>query len=138
MICRGMTFAFLFRDWTDYQATDQQFGVGDGTTTVFQLSKQSSLPGGTPYARTVRAPDAGVVVKVGGVVTAATVSAATGAVTFATAPANNAVLTWTGTYHLVMRFDNDELMVTILNEFADGGFTMNGTVDLIESFEDAA
>lgn len=33
--CRGMASAFLFRDWTDFNALDAQFGTGDGTTKVF-------------------------------------------------------------------------------------------------------
>jgi len=134
--CRGMANAFLFRDWTDYQAVDAQFGVGDGTTKTFQLSKTSSLPGGTPYIRTIRAPDAGVVVKVGGVVTAASVSSADGSVVFTTAPASGAALTWTGNYHLVMRFDSDDLLATIVDR-SQGQFILSGTVNLLESFEDA-
>lgn len=135
--CRGQAFAFLFRDWTDYRATDAQFGVGDGTTKTFQLSKTSSLPGGMPYVRTVRAPEAGAVIKVAGVATPATVSQADGSVVFATAPAAGAVLTWTGTFLMVMRFANDDLMVTVSNYSVDG-YVINGTVELLECFEDAA
>lgn len=134
--CRGMAYAFLFRDWTDYKATDAQFGVGDGVTKTFQLSKTSSLPGGTPYIRTIRAPDAGVVVKVAGTVTAASVSSADGSVVFTTAPAAGAVLTWTGTYHIVMRFDSDDLLATIVDK-SNGQFILSGSVDLLESFENA-
>lgn len=85
-----MASAFLFRDWTDYRATDAKFGTGDGTTQTFQLSKTSLLPGGTPYVRTIRAPDAGVIVKMAGVDTAASVSSADGSVVFTAPPASGA------------------------------------------------
>lgn len=136
---RGMTYAFLFRDWTDYEADDEKFGVGDGTTKTFQLSKTSSLPGGTPYTRIVRAPEAGVVIKSAGtVVASASVSQADGSVAFSAAPASGAQLTWTGRYYLVMRFDSDELMATVQQVFDNQGRPcMDGSVDLIESFEDA-
>lgn len=134
--CRGAVYAFLFRDWTDFNAADAQFGVGDGTTKTFQLSKTSSLPGGTPYVRTVRAPEAGVVVKAAGVVTAATVSTADGSVMFGAAPASGATLTWSGKYLLVMRFANDDLAATIVDK-SNGQFVLSGSVDLIESFEAA-
>lgn len=100
------------------------------------MAKTSSLPGGTPYVRTIRAPDANATVKVSGVVAAPTISQANGSVTFSTAPADGAALTWSGSYHLVMRFDADELTATIFNRFSDS-YALSGTCDLLESFEDA-
>ena len=136
--CRGQNYAFLFRDWADYEATDEEFGTGDGTTTTFQLSKTSSLSGGSPYTRIVRAPETGVVVKVAGVPTAASVSTSDGSVVFSSAPAGAASLTWTGKFYVVMRFKTDSLSATVLQFFGtDNKPLLSGSVDLIESFEDA-
>lgn len=44
----GAFDSFLFRDPEDCVAVDQPFGIGDGTTTVFQL--QRALPGATTDA----------------------------------------------------------------------------------------
>lgn len=134
--CRGRWAPFLFRDWSDFQAVDAQFGTGDGTTTTFQLSKTSSLPGGTPYIRTVRAPESGVIVKVAGVVTAASVSQTDGSVVFTAAPASGAALTWSGNYLLQVRFDDDALAATVNPEFDDDGNPcMSGQVKLMEVFD---
>lgn len=136
--CRGQAYAFLFRDWTDYRATDEAFGTGDATTKAFQLSKTSKLSGGSPYTRIVSAPEAGVTVKVNGSVAVASVSMADGSVTFTTAPAAGASLTWTGKFLVVMRFASDDLQASVQPYFdADGYTIISGSVDLIESFEDA-
>ena len=34
---RGKAYGFRFKDWTDYKATGQLLGTGDGTQTEFQL-----------------------------------------------------------------------------------------------------
>src|SRR5262245_66555983 len=36
---QGRAFPFRFKDWSDYQASEESFGVGNGTTTAFQLTK---------------------------------------------------------------------------------------------------
>lgn len=35
----GRAYGFRFFDWNDYQISNQQIGVGDGATTVFQMVK---------------------------------------------------------------------------------------------------
>ena len=48
MLCQGAFRTFLFRDPSDDQVTGQQIGVGNASTTVFQLQRAmgSTLPGG--------------------------------------------------------------------------------------------
>lgn len=130
LICRGKTHTFLHRDWADYQAADAQFGIGDGTTNTFYLSKVSSSGGGA-YTRKITKPDVGAVISVNGVVASATVSALDGSVVFVTAPGAGAVLTWTGDFFVQVRFDNDSLPFTLDDKNASGFFT-NGTIDLLE------
>ena len=130
LICRGKTHTFLHKDWADFQAVDEPFGVGDGTTKTFQLKKVSSDGGGT-YTRMIDKPVTGVVIKVGGVVTLATVSTLDGSVVFASAPANGAALTWTGEFRVHVRFDIDALPFS-LDNVGNKGFFSNGSVDLVE------
>ncbi len=130
---RGQLHSFLFLDSADYQASNEQFGIGDGTTTVFQLSKTANAGGGATYTRTITKPntDLGVIVRVNGVVTAAAVDPLTGLVTFSAAPANGAVLSWTGNFYVQVRFDNDSLPFSIDNK-SGSTYIQNGSIDLIE------
>lgn len=129
--CMGMLNAFKFRDHLDHTAANANFGVGDGVTTKFQLGKQSVISG-VPYRRDcfVILPDA--VTTVNGVTTAGTIDADRGTVTFAAAPANGAVLRWTGEFDLWVRFNQDDLPFSIDNRSPKHGALINGTVDLIE------
>lgn len=36
---KGRAYGFRFKDWTDYKATGQALGTGDGTNKSFQLVK---------------------------------------------------------------------------------------------------
>ena len=94
---------FLLLDDDDNAVADQQFGTGDGTTQVFQLVR--SWGGFTePIFGVVGSPT----VKVGGAVTAVTVLD-DGKVSFGTAPANGAALTWSGQFYFRVRFKDDAL-----------------------------
>ena len=42
---RGRSRSFRFKDWSDYQLTNQSIGTGDGATTVFQVFKRYSSGG---------------------------------------------------------------------------------------------
>ena len=48
MLCQGAYATFLFQDPSDHQVTGQQIGVGNASTTVFQLQRAmgATLPGG--------------------------------------------------------------------------------------------
>ncbi len=121
----GSLYPFRFRDWSDYTATDAQFGEGDGVTVAFQLSKTYdpsaillNTPGSLLYVRDITLLASVPVIKVDGVtktvVTDYNISS-TGLVTFTSAPANDKPLTWTGEFDVPVRFDTDQLPV-IFNE----------------------
>ena len=64
---RGKAYGFRFKDWTDYKATGQLLGTGDGAIKAFQLVKR--YPSGSiievrtitkPVTSTVRAYKDGV------------------------------------------------------------------------------
>lgn len=73
---------------------------------------------------------------VNGVLTGAAVDTTSGAVTFATAPADDAVLTWTGEFRVHVRFDTDYLPFSLASVFADGQYARNGSIDLIEVLDE--
>lgn len=140
LICRGRTHTFLHRDWGDFAASNEPFGTGDGTTTVFQLRKTSTLGAGS-YDRVIDKPNATsplsvpFVVKVAGVATGVAVDETTGLVTFASAPAASAALTWSGEFDVHVRFDMDYLPFS-LDDANASGYVTNGSVDLIEVLDE--
>lgn len=133
LIVRGRCHSFLHKDYGDYQAVDEPFGMGDGVTKVFQLQKVSTVAGtSATYVRTINKPVAGATYKVAGVATGAALDTNTGLVTFAAAPANGAALTWTGEFRVQVRFDIDYMPFSLDNALQGGGYANNGSVDLIE------
>lgn len=125
LVARGRLHCFKFRDQLDFEAVNEAFGEGDGVTTAFQLVKQSLIDG-VSYLRKVYVIEE-IVIRVDGVVTAATVDQDRGIVTFAAPPANDAALTWTGTFAVWVRFDMDYMPFSLDNPDAT-----NGQVDLLE------
>jgi uncharacterized protein (TIGR02217 family) len=121
----GSLYPFRFRDWSDYVATNSVFGTGNGTATAFQLSMTYDpqlillgtagtyfyVRGITLLASTPVIKKAGVIQTVG---THYTISSS-GLVTFTSAPAAAAQLTWSGEFDVPVRFDSDTLPI-ILNE----------------------
>ncbi len=124
---RGQAYGFRFKDWSDYQAsqdgaTYQSIGTGDGADTTFQLIKTYSDSGGS-YVRTINKPvnNGSMRVKVAGVLQTEgvggagfyTVNYATGIVTFGAAPAGAAALTAYYEFDVPCRFATDEFQNTI-------------------------
>lgn len=125
---RGRLFGFRFRDPTDWKscapgaaigATDQPLGIGDGLTTVFQLSKRYTS-GEAWITRAIRKPVQGSVVVAADGVTAAAfgVDHATGEVTFAVAPGAGVVLTAGFAFDVPARFDADRLEMAVVGNGA--------------------
>lgn len=140
----GMARGFRFRDWTDYSVGCswngsgftyqsggyQQFATGDGTTTVFQLTKAypdalnaTVRPITRPVSGSVQIWFAGVQQLSGW-----TVDTTTGLVTFTSAPTSGTVIQWAGAFDVPARFDVDKMSLT-----ANTLFTGNwGGVKIIE------
>lgn len=113
---------FRFRDWSDYIATNENFGTGDASETQFQLTMTYdpsqillNTPGSLLYVRDIFLLDGAPVIKVDGttktVVTDYSISAA-GVVTFTAAPANGKAITWTGLFDVPVRFDGQLSVIT--------------------------
>lgn len=103
----GRAYEFGFLDPTDNTATDMPFATGDGATTDFQLTRTTTFGGITftePLFRVIGVPT----FYADGVEVGATVGGG-GMISFDTAPADAAVLTWTGQFAFWVRFDTDQL-----------------------------
>lgn len=131
---RGRFIGFLALDYTDFQAINEPFAIGDGVTATFSLTKSYTTGGFTQvrpitrlalpvavYMDDVLVTDVRVVhhergVEVlagsGDMVVAAGVSTM-GVVSFGVPPPAGAVLTWTGDFYVPVRFDTDELDITV-------------------------
>lgn len=138
--CHGMLHNFLYRDPLDNVAQEEEFGIGDGTTTSFQLSKLSATDGvfyqREVYALYTPADDgsavpAVLVVTVNGTPTAVTIDYERGIVTFAVAPAYGTVLRWSGSFAVWVRFDQDWLPFSIDNRRDGDDYARNGQVQLV-------
>lgn len=124
---RGRLHGFRWKDWADHKscaptaqptATDQFLGQGDGTRTDFQLVKLYAS-GAQSWSRTIVKPVDGTVrIALGGVAIPSgwTVDGATGLVTFAAAPGAGVSVTAGFEFDVPVRFDTDELPVTLAIE----------------------
>jgi uncharacterized protein (TIGR02217 family) len=112
---RGKAYGFRFKDWTDYKATGQLLGTGDGVQTQFQLVKRYPS-GSVTEIRTVTKPVAGTVRIYEGAVeqhSGWSVNVTTGLITFTTATAAGVEVTADFEFDVPVRFDTDHMAVTI-------------------------
>lgn len=112
---KGKADGFRFKDWTDYQASGQSLGTGNGVRTQFQLVKHYDSAG-VNELRTITKPVEGTVgVYLAGVEqsTGFTINHATGVVTFSTAPASGLAVTADFEFDVPVRFDTDRLSATL-------------------------
>lgn len=136
LICRGRWHAFRIRNQLDYVASGQVFGAGDGSTNVFQLGRLITL-GGESLLMEIHAlsiaPDAPTPQAfVDGTPVSATFNNRTGVVTFAVAPADGSVLSWSGYFDVWVRFLSDDLPFSIDNK-TGLGWVVNGQAELEEA-----
>jgi uncharacterized protein (TIGR02217 family) len=98
----GQLNSFLYADPTDSAVSGQAIGTGDGATAVFTLGRAIGS-----YYEPVSYVTAITNVNVNGVTTGVTFTAPN-TITFATAPASGASITWTGSYAFLCRFLDDQ------------------------------
>ena len=105
----GSFESFRFTDPVDNAVSAHLFGTGNGSTTAFQLVRSFGGFAEPVFEinSTVAAP---LLYKAGVLQTAGThyTLGATGLVTWVTAPAGGAALTWTGSFYRRVRFVRDE------------------------------
>lgn len=111
---RGRTHGFRYKDWLDYQVTDEAISY-DGSGTV-QLTKTYGN-GVNDYTKDIKKPVSGsVTLKVNGSdYTDFTVDTTTGIVTFTASPVpvDSDVVTWSGEYDIPCAFDTDQLSIVL-------------------------
>ena len=127
---QGKARGFRFKDWSDFEGSNEQIGVGNDAITSFQLVKNyTSL---VFFQRKITRPVQGTVqVFVDGVPAVAAINHNTGIVTFTEAPALNAVITATFEFDVPVRFDTDELRLNVLT-FNAASIPSIPIVELIE------
>ena len=120
----GRLHGFRFKDWADFKSclpsqtsgpTDQPIGTGNGSATLFQLTKRYAS-GAQSWTRAITKPVAGTVtVALNGTPQASgwSVSTTTGLVIFTTAPAAGVAVTAGFEFDVPVRFDTDMLDVTL-------------------------
>lgn len=107
-LASGGAGLFRFNDPNYNTATLQGIGVGDGTTVAFQLLASIAGPNFS-WIDPVFYPVTSQIF-INGVLKATPADysiSTTGLVTFTTPPAVGALLTWTGTFQWLVRFDDD-------------------------------
>jgi uncharacterized protein (TIGR02217 family) len=107
---RGKAYGFRFKDWTDYKASDQLLGTGDGALTFQLLNHYPS--GSVIEVRTITKPVAGTVRIYKDSVeqlSGWSVDTTTGLVTFSTAPALGVEVTADFEFDVAVRFDTDHM-----------------------------
>lgn len=112
---KGRADAFRFKDWTDFSATDQLIGTGNGSATQFQLVK-TYASGSVTETRTITKPVSGTIsIYKAGVLqnSGYSVNTTTGLVTFSVAPANGAAITASFEFDVPVRFDTDRLSAAL-------------------------
>lgn len=134
---RGQLYGFRFHDPLDnssadiVSAMDQNIGVGDGTTQLFQLVKTYQDISGD-WTRVITKPIANSVrISIDGIETTAfALDETTGLVTVANPPVQNAVLTAGFEFDVPVRFDTDYL-ATSLESFGTGGAVHVPLVEIV-------
>lgn len=138
MVMYAQLHSFLVKDWLDNECTNESLGEAPSGTTPVQLIKTYSALGAT-RARDITKPVTGAVIYQdtgsGPVAKPGTLSGLTGLFTPTTSWAEGADLSWTGHFRVPVRFNNDYMPMSIDDKFGtNGGFAVNGSIELIEVF----
>lgn len=116
--CKGRYDTFLYADPVYNTVALNQFGTGDGTTTVFQLTATYQNSGGPGGAEIIQNLNGSPQIFINGGQTGAFTLGATGIITFSTPPASNSAVQWSGSFYYRCRFDDDTFAATqFMNKF---------------------
>lgn len=99
--------SFDFEDWRDNSVTAEQFGLGDGAETEFNLVKSYTF-GGRTHSRRIYRPVSAIAIQDNAVTVNPsdyTVNYDLGIITFDAAPVSAHALTWTGSFYVPVRFE---------------------------------
>lgn len=118
----GVDGGFFYLDRDDNAVVTNQFGTGDGTTKTFQVTRTTTI-GSVTFTEPIRGFAGNPTIFDNGSSTSAFTIGTLGQITFTTAPVSGHVLTWTGSFFFLCRFDSDELDST--SQLASGLWANN-------------
>ena len=130
-VAMGGGRGFRFEDPQDHNLVNEQIGVGDGSTTVFQATKTYQTLSGV-YIKPIIKPSAQFQAFVDDVPVASTTDETNGQVTLAAAAGNGLSVKVTGPFDLPVNFDDDEIKFSIEASENDESAALVGRVRLIE------
>lgn len=118
-VMRGRAYGFRFRDWSDYKV-DNVIAVGDGETKEFQAAKVYQVDESAQFIRPLTRLDGATVVLIDDndteVAATPMIDENTGKITFSVAPPTGYKVKLKGQFDVPVRFDTDELPVTMLTQ----------------------
>jgi uncharacterized protein (TIGR02217 family) len=121
---RAGTRSWPFLDRSNYKATVEAFGTGDGSTVAFQLKKDDG-DSGNAYLREIYKPKTGTVTIFDNAATVNpanySINYATGIVTFNVAPVSAHALTWTGEFYVPVTYMMNEITDADLFMWVENG-----------------
>lgn len=115
----GAAGVFRFHYWRDMPVVGQQIGVGNGSTTTFQLYRTYTRGNVSRDRKITRPVDGSVTIYKNGVVSVASINYDTGVVTISPAPANGVVITADFEHDVPVRFADDEIEIIGLTDTLD-------------------
>lgn len=131
-VCMGRAYAFLFKDWTDFEAVNEPLGLAPAASTPVQLTKTYAVGVGTDRVRNITKPSAeGFVLYQNGTPKAGTLDTTTGLFTPTTAWSTGQPLTWSGEHFVPVRFMSDEFPAT----FERSKLFITANAELMEVFD---
>lgn len=111
---QGRARGFRFKDWSDFEAVNQNLGTGTGALATFQLVKKYTSV--VTYTRKITRPVNGTVTiykDAVAQVSGFSINYATGLVTFSSIPGIGEVITADFEFDVPVRFDTDELQIRL-------------------------
>jgi uncharacterized protein (TIGR02217 family) len=129
---RGRLYSFLFRDWSDYQATEEVVGTGDGVQRLFHLKKRYGDVENF-FDRYITRPDWDtVVVFVNGFANNDWAPGDKGTIVWPEGSEPTGDITWTGEFFAKVRFDVDNFDNT-LSALANGEINQLAIIEVREN-----
>lgn len=105
----GQLGPWFYYDTTDNAVNNCRFGTGDGVNKTFQLNRMVGSTTINAFSEPVYCLYNNPTIKVNGTTTGAYTLGPLGSVTFTSAPAASAALTWSGQFLFLCRFAKDQI-----------------------------
>lgn len=112
---KGKAIGFRFKDYADFEGTNEPIGTGDNSETEFQLRKSYTKGSSTIYRNITKPVASSETIKVNNVTQTSgvdyTLDTTTGIITFTSAPGSGLAITASFEFDVPVRFDTDQIDV---------------------------